>query len=105
MQKKIRKYFLFMRKFHLKKLQEIVSVKNRILIISSQFLKKQSQDFAYHLERLFKPELSSQGSINMVKLLSFNFEQCFGPFTILLVERSSERRLLRHLSNHFFGRL
>ena len=36
----------------------------------------------------------------MVKALSFSFEQCFGPFTMLLVEGSFETRLFRHLSNH-----
>ena len=36
----------------------------------------------------------------MVKALSFSFEQCFGPFTMLLVEGSFEMRLFRDLSNH-----
>ena len=36
----------------------------------------------------------------MVKVLSFSFQQFFGPFTVLLVEGSSETGLLRHLSNH-----
>ena len=38
----------------------------------------------------------------MVKALPFRFEQCFGPFTMLLVKGSSETRLFRHLSNHVF---
>ena len=50
--------------------------------------------------RLFQPELSSQGLTNIVKVLSFSFEQCFGPFTILLVEGSSETRLFSRLPNH-----
>ena len=29
----------------------------------------------------------------MVKVLSFSFEQCFGPFTMLLVKQSSETEL------------
>ena len=56
----------------------------RILIIGSQWVHKQSQDFAYHSERLFPPELSLQGSINMVKVLSFINQQRFGPLTTLL---------------------
>ena len=36
----------------------------------------------------------------MVKVLSFRVQQCFGPFTILLVEASSDTGLFRHLSNH-----
>ena len=38
----------------------------------------------------------------MVNVLSFSFEQCFGPFTILLLEGSSETGLFRDLSNHVF---
>ena len=64
--------------------------------------KNKSWDFAYHSERLFKPEVPSQGSIDMVKVLSFSFEQCFGPLTMLLVEGSSETGLFGHLSNHLF---
>ena len=56
----------------------------------------------FHSERLFQPELSSRKSINMVKVLSFSFGQCFCPFPTLLVEGSSEARLLRDLYNHVF---
>ena len=83
-------------------LEQIASVKKRIVAIGSQWVKKQSQDFAYHSEYLFQPELLSQGSINMVKFMSFSFEQCFGPFTMLLVEGSCETGLFRHLANHVF---
>ena len=74
----------------------------RILVIDIQCVKKESQDFPYNSERLFQPELLSRESINMVKVLSFSFEQCFGPFNMLLVEGLSERGLFRHLSNHVF---
>ena len=50
----------------------------------------------------FKPELVSKGARNVVKLLSFIFQQCFRPFNVLLVERSSETGVFRHLSNHVF---
>ena len=53
-------------------------------------------------QRDFKPQLYSQRSINMVKDVSFRFENCFGPFTVLLVEGSSETGLFRNLSNHVF---
>ena len=36
----------------------------------------------------------------MLIVLSFCFEQCFGPFNSLLAERSSETGPLGHLSNH-----
>ena len=38
----------------------------------------------------------------MAKVLSFRFQQCFGQFTMLLVEGSSETTLLRRLSDHVF---
>ena len=61
-----------------------------ILVIGSQWLNKIFYDFEYHPERLFQPEYRSQGSINMVKLLSFRFQKYFGPFTMLLVSGFSE---------------
>ena len=68
--------------------QEIASVKKTILIIGSEGVKKQSQDLPCPSERLFKPGLRPDGSINMVKVLSSRFEQGFGPFTLLFVEGS-----------------
>ena len=84
-------------------LLSIVSINKRILVVSSQWVNKQSQDFPYQEERIFLTELSSQGSINMMKVLWFSFEQCFGPFTILFFKVSSETRLFRLLSNHVFA--
>ena len=86
-------------------LHEIASFKKRIHITSRRWLKKQSQDFGYHPERLPKPELISEGSTNMVKVLCFGFLQCFGQFTMLLVKGSSEMGPFRHLSNHVFRSL
>ena len=40
--------------------------------------------------------------MHMVKLLSLRLNQCFGSFTILPIEGSSEPGLFRHLSNHIF---
>ena len=40
----------------------------------------------------------------MVKVLSSRLQQCLGPFTMLLVERSSETGRFTHLSNHVFER-
>ena len=65
-------------------------------------LTKCRKDFAYHSERPFQLELPTQGSINMVKVLSFRFQHCFGLLTMLLVEGFSETGLFRHLSNHVF---
>ena len=38
----------------------------------------------------------------MVKVQCCTFQQCFGPFTMLLVKSYPERGLFRHLSNHVF---
>ena len=35
----------------------------------------------------------------MVKVLSFRFQQCFDPCTVLVFEGSSETGIFRHLSN------
>ena len=38
----------------------------------------------------------------MVTVLSFSFEQYLEPFTVLLVQESSEMGLVIHLSSHVF---
>ena len=53
-------------------------------------------------QKEFFTPLPSQGSINMLKVLSLSFEQCFGPFAILLVKGSSETGLFRVLFNYLF---
>ena len=83
-------------------LQWIVSFNKTIFVIDSQCVNKQSEYFAYHQDRLFPTELPSHWPINMVKVLLFRFQQCFVPFTMLLVEGSSETRFVKHLSNHVF---
>ena len=83
----------------------IFSIKKGILVIYSPQVHKQSSVLAYPSKRLFKPEFCSQRSINMIKVLSFRCQQCFGQFVMLLVEGPSETRLFRHLSNHVFNRL
>ena len=92
------------RLFFLKRVksESSLSLKKRILVIGSQCVNKISQDFAFAWERLFPTDVFSQWSINMVTVLSFIFQQCFGMFTMLLVEGSSEAGLFRHLSNHVF---
>ena len=43
--------------------------------------------------------------MNMLKGLRLRFLQCFGTFTMLLVDGSSDTGLFRHLSDHVFGGL
>ena len=61
-----------------------------------------SKKLSYHSERLFQSKLVPQGSINMVKVLSFSSEQCFYPFSMIPVKRSTETGFFRHLSNNVF---
>ena len=70
--------------------------------MGSQWVNKQSLDFAFHSEKLFEPKLPSLGSKNMVKVLPLRFRQSLSPFTMLLNEGSSTTGLFRHLSNHVF---
>ena len=84
-------------------LQEIASVKKRINTIGSEWVNKQSQDLAYHSERLFKPELRPQGSINMVKVLSLWFQHCFIPLPCSLSKRLLEGDFIDIYLTTFFG--
>ena len=45
----------------------------------------------------------SDFSLNLIKVLSFIFQNCLKPFTMLLLVGSPETRLFRHLSNYVFG--
>ena len=83
-------------------LLSIFSLKKRILVIAVNGLTNSRKILQYHSERHFQPELLKEESINMLKILSFRFQQCFLPFTMLLLEGSSKIGLFRHLSNHVF---
>ena len=65
-----------------------------VLTKSLQILNITSRDF-------LKTQLSSQWSIHMVKFLSFRFQQCLDPFTMLVFEWSSEMGLVRDWSKLF----
>ena len=41
----------------------------------------------------------------MVKVVWFRFQQCLGPFTMLLFEGSSQTGIFRHLASHSFRSL
>ena len=74
--------------------------KKKMLFLGSQCVKKQSYYFVYNQERPFETKSHSQWPINMVKLLPFRFQQCFGTFTVWVFKGSSEMGLFRHLCNH-----
>ena len=82
---------------------QIVSFKNRIILIGSQRVNKQSQNLACEKQRVFPTQLAWQWSMNLIKMLWWRFVKCLGTFTILLVEWLSETGLFRRLSFHVFG--
>ena len=65
-----------------------------MLFIGRECAKKHPQDLACLKQRLFSTQLTSQWSMNMIKIMLCRFQQCFGTFTMFLVEGSSERRVL-----------
>ena len=76
--------------------------RERIVVIGSQYVNKQSQDFRYYWNLVFQTEVLSEWSKNMTKLLPCRFKQFFGPFNMLAVHKCSDTGLLMHLSNHAF---
>ena len=93
---------LFFRSMYLNCLHLIVSTQKRMFVIRSQSVNKRSEVFACHYKWLFPTHLPSQWSTNMVKKLPLRLNQCFGPFTMLPVEGSSQTGLFSQLSNHVF---
>ena len=64
---------------------------------------KNSPNFLSITKRDFSElKLPSEWSINIVKMLSFRFQHCLIPCTMLFVQGFSEMRLFRHLSNNVF---
>ena len=59
MQGKVQKKFFVFEVNALKMLESVAFVKKRILVIGSQWVNKQSDDFAYNPGRLSKAELFS----------------------------------------------
>ena len=80
----------------------ILSLSFLLIFTGSQYVNMQSQDLACQYKRFFRLQFLCQWTMNMIKVLWCRFQQCSGTFTVLLVERSSETGLFRHLSNHVF---
>ena len=104
MQKKIQKIFF---NFYINAF-EFVAINTlfyweKILLISCQYVNKQSQNFRYNYDRLFGAQCLSKSSKNMTKLLTCWFKQCFGPINMFTVRKCSHTGLFRHLSNPLFG--
>ena len=67
-----------------------------------QCVHEQFEYFPCYSETIFPIQLLSHWSINMPKVLLFRFEQCLGPFIMMLFKGFSETGLFRYLSNHGF---
>ena len=76
-----------------------------ILVIASQCVNKQSQDFRHYYDRHFWTLVLPEWQKICTKLLSCIFQQCLGPFNMLTVQRCTQTWLFRHLHNHVFPRL
>ena len=74
----------------------------KLSLLRTGYIWLAAQDLICQSERLFLNQLTWQWSMNMPKLLWCWFQQCFGTFTMLLVDGSSKTRLFRHLSDHAF---
>ena len=70
-----------------------------ILVIECQYFKKESQDFRYYYNSIFRADLIPEWSKNMTKILPYSIKQSLGAFNMLSVHKCSDTRLFRHLSN------
>ena len=91
--KKPRKYFLFLRELDLNRERQILTIRNRIVIIDSPCVNKQPYDFKLQLGRYFQNHFWWQWWKNLVKLLSWGFYYCFEPFNMLTVAGCFETAL------------
>ena len=75
----------------------------RILVIGSECVNKQSQDFRYGYDRIFWTEVFSEWWKNMTKLPPCIFEWCLWPFNMMTVHKCSGTGLFSHLSIALFA--
>ena len=74
----------------------------KLSLLRTGYIWSAAQDLTCQLERFFPTQLTWQWSINMLNVLWCWFQQCFGMFTMLLIDGSSKTGLFRHLSDHAF---
>ena len=91
--KNSRKCFFFLRELDLNRERQILTIRNRILVIGRPWVKKQPCDSKLQSERCFPNYFSSQWLKNMVKVLSGRFYFCLEPFNLLTVEGCFETAL------------
>ena len=91
MQKKIQKTFFRCEIIA----SELVTINTRfywenILVIGCHYGKKESQDFRYFQKRGSRADFLSEWSKNIMKILPFWLQHCFGPFKMLTVHKCSD---------------
>ena len=91
--KKRRKCFLFLRKLDLNKQWQILTIRNRILVICSLCVNKQPYDSKLQSGRCFPNYFSSQWWNNMVKVPSWRFYYCLEPLNMLTAKGCFETAL------------
>ena len=74
----------------------------RILVFVCQYVNRQSQDFRYYWNRVFRADFPSECSNNMTKILPCTFMHCFGTFNMFTVHMCADIGLFGHLSNPVF---
>ena len=79
-----------------------VLARERILVIGSRYVNRQSQDFRYYWKSILRTQFLAERSKSMRKLLPCRCEQCFWPFNMLTVHKCSDMGLFRHFRNHAF---
>ena len=78
----------------------------RILVIGCQYVNKQSQDFRYYWNTVFRADFFSEWSKNISKIQLCRFKKWFGPFrpfNMLTVHKCSDKGLFGHFSNSTFA--
>ena len=102
LREKLRKCFYLFRWLHFIKHLHIPNITKRILVISSQCFNKDFSEFKYQSEKVSPSQFCSEWQRNLIKLLSWAFRKCFGPFSMLTIEVCFDTVLFKHLRNGAF---
>ena len=92
--RKLRKcFFFFFKQLDLNKEGQILTIRNRILVIGSPWVNKQPYHFKLQSGRCFSNFFSLEWWKNIVKALSWRFYYCLELLNMLIVEGSFETAL------------
>ena len=91
--------FLFLIWYHLNREQEILKLRNKILVIASSRVQKQPYDFQLQSGRCFPNHFTSEWWKNMIKVLSWRFHKSLGTLNLLTLEECSDNAIFSEWSN------